>query len=101
MLYISLAVFNFIRVKSAVALTHNRDNLNKENKSVMKLNFLSSESVKLPFRCHYSQFHSNPKWGGRESTFRSLRELLSCLVSTNATQILQARKQMECDNNKH
>ena len=35
------------------------------------------------------------------STFRSLWELLSGFVSTNTTQILQARKQMECDNNKH
>ena len=35
------------------------------------------------------------------STFRSLRELLSGFVSTNTTQILQARKQMECDNNKY
>ena len=38
---------------------------------------------------------------GGPSTFRSLRELLSGLVSTNTTQILQARKQMECDNNKY
>ena len=36
---------------------------------------------------------------GGLSTFRSLQELLSGLVSTNTTQILQARKQMECDNN--
>ncbi len=38
---------------------------------------------------------------GGLSTFRSLRELLSGFVSTNITQILQARKQMECDNNKY
>ena len=38
---------------------------------------------------------------GGISTFRSLRELLSDFVSTNATQILQTRKQMECDYNKH
>ena len=35
------------------------------------------------------------------STFHCLRELLSGFVSTNTTQILQARKQMECDNNKY
>ena len=38
---------------------------------------------------------------GGLSTFRSLRELLSGFVSTNTTQILQARKQMEYDNNKY
>ena len=38
---------------------------------------------------------------GGLSTFPSIRELLSGLVSINTTQILQARKQMECDNNKH
>ena len=38
---------------------------------------------------------------GGLSTFRSLRELLSGFVSTNTTQILQARKQIECDNNKY
>ena len=38
---------------------------------------------------------------GGQSTFRSLEELLSGLVSTNITQILQARKQMEFNNNKH
>ena len=31
----------------------------------------------------------------------NLRELPLVLVSTNTTQILQACKQMECDNNKH
>ena len=38
---------------------------------------------------------------GGLSTFRSLRELLSGFVSTNIKQILQTRKQMECDNNKN
>ena len=38
---------------------------------------------------------------GGLSTFRSLWELLSGFVSTNTTQILQARKQMEYDNNKY
>ena len=38
---------------------------------------------------------------GRLSTFPSLRELLSGFISTNTTQILQARKQMECNNNKY
>ena len=38
---------------------------------------------------------------GGLSTFRSLCELLSGFVSTKTTQILQARKQMECDNNKY
>ena len=33
--------------------------------------------------------------------FRNLLELLSGLVSTNTTEILQARKQMEYDNNEH
>ena len=33
------------------------------------------------------------------STFRSSWELLSVLVSTNRTQILLTRKQMEWDNN--
>ena len=37
----------------------------------------------------------------RESIFHNLRELLSGSVSINTTQILQARKQMECDNNDH
>ena len=32
------------------------------------------------------------------STFCNLRELLSGLVSINTTQILQACKQIECDN---
>ena len=36
---------------------------------------------------------------GGLSIFRNLQELLSGLVSTNTTQILQA--QMECDNNEH
>ena len=35
------------------------------------------------------------------SIFQNLRELLSGLVFTNTTQILQVRKQMECDNNEH
>ena len=35
------------------------------------------------------------------STFRSLLELLLGFVPTNTTQILQAHKQMECDNNEH
>ena len=35
------------------------------------------------------------------STFHNLSELLLGFVSTNTTQILQARKQMECDNNKY
>ena len=38
---------------------------------------------------------------GELSTLRSLRELLSGFISTNTTQILQARKQTECDNNKY
>ena len=38
---------------------------------------------------------------GGLSTFRSLRELLSGFLSTNTTQILQVRKQMECYNNKY
>ena len=38
---------------------------------------------------------------GRLSIFSCLRELPTSLVSINATQILQARKQMECDNNKY
>ena len=38
---------------------------------------------------------------GGLSTFCSLQELLSGFVSTNTTQILQARKQMEYDNNKY
>ena len=36
-----------------------------------------------------------------ENIFRSLWELLSGFVSTNTTQILKARKQMECANNEH
>ena len=36
-----------------------------------------------------------------EGTFRNFRELLSGLVFTNTTQILQACKQMQCDNNEH
>ena len=35
---------------------------------------------------------------GLLSTFRSLRELLSGFLYTNRTHILQARKQIECDN---
>ena len=38
---------------------------------------------------------------GGLNTFRSLRELLSGFVSTNTTQILQARKQIQWDNNKY
>ena len=34
-------------------------------------------------------------------TLGSLRELFSGFVSTNTTHILQARKQMQCENNKH
>ena len=38
---------------------------------------------------------------GGLSIFCSLRELLSGFVSINTTHILQARKQMECNNNKY
>ena len=38
---------------------------------------------------------------GGLSTFRSLRELLSGFLSTITAQISQARKQMECNNNKY
>ena len=38
---------------------------------------------------------------GGLSTFRCLREVLSGFLSTNTIQILQARKQIECENNKY
>ena len=57
--------------------------------------------VYLPLS-HIVNFASNSKSPcGVLSTLRNLRELLSGLVSINTTQILQAREQMECDNNEH
>ena len=50
---------------------------------------------------HFWSVHYNAVYCGGLSTFRSLRVLLSDFVSTNTTHILQARKQMECDNNKY
>ena len=55
------------------------------------------EYCRFPFAFPCSNMHIC----GGLSTFRSLRELPSGFLSTNTTQILQIRKQIEWDNNEH
>ena len=70
------------------------------NEIVLVIRELFQRSV-IICGCRVLSRCSGHQFCGGLSTFCSLQELLSGFVSTNMTQILQARKQMEYGDNKY